>query len=178
MLKRFSSNSRSQANHLRQSVLADPYHRFATLLEVQQAAEFGIRIDVNKAGVDDWLRLPGFSIHQARMLVQLTQGGVQFYGIEDVAAVLGLPPQRLIPLEAILLFCYYEPESPYVPQRVNPNTASVEQLQQIPGMTPPLARAMMRDRIAQGSYQNLADLQQRLSLSGAVIQQFLPYLQF
>ncbi|NJN21119.1 MAG: helix-hairpin-helix domain-containing protein [Leptolyngbya sp. RL_3_1] len=40
------------------------------------AAALGVRIDVNRATVDDWLRLPGLSIHQAHRLVhRVEQGG-------------------------------------------------------------------------------------------------------
>jgi DNA uptake protein ComE-like DNA-binding protein len=145
---------------------------------VQLAAKLGVCIDVNQAGIDDWLRLPGLSIHQARTLVQLTQSGVQFYAIEDLAATLGMPIQRLQPLAPILLFCFYDPESAYEPQRINPNTASVEQLQHIPQVTASIARAMIRDRISTGPYQNLADLQQRLELPSSVVQDLLPYLRF
>lgn len=77
-----------QQGPLRAQILADPYYRFQSLAEVALAAELGISIDVNQASVDDWLRLPGLSIHQARQLVQLTQNGVQFYAIEDIAAAL------------------------------------------------------------------------------------------
>jgi len=48
-------------------------------------AALGIQIDVNQASVD-WLRLPGLSIHQAR--VELCRSGVQFYCLEDIAAAL------------------------------------------------------------------------------------------
>ncbi|MGB7415512.1 MAG: ComEA family DNA-binding protein, partial [Thermosynechococcaceae cyanobacterium] len=127
---------------------------------------------------DDWLRLPGLSIHQAQMLVQLVQGGVQFYAVDDIAAALGVPPARLQPLVSILLFCFYDADSPYESQRVNPNTASVEQLVEVPGITASVARTIIRDRISTGSYQNLANFQQRLRLPGPVVQTLLPYLFF
>jgi DNA uptake protein ComE-like DNA-binding protein len=177
MRSRFSLPS-FQAQRLKQQILADPYCRFSSVAEVHAAAELGVQIDVNQAGVDDWLRLPGLSIHQARTLVQLVHGGVQFYGVEDVAAALGMPPPRLQPLAPILLFCFYDTESPYETQRINANTASVEQLQNLPGMTAAVARSMIRDRICAGPYQNLADLQQRLQLCGALVQALLPYLRF
>lgn len=178
MLKRLSPSISTPATERLRQNLADPYYRFSSLAEVQLAAELGVRIDVNKAGIDDWLRLPGLSIHQARTLVQLTQGGVQFYAVEDLAMALGMPTPRLQPLAPILLFCFYDAESAYEPQRINPNTASVEQLQQVPAITAAIARAMTRDRISAGPYQNLADLQHRLALPGSVVQGLLPYLRF
>uniref|UniRef100_B8HKM4 DNA uptake protein n=1 Tax=Cyanothece sp. (strain PCC 7425 / ATCC 29141) TaxID=395961 RepID=B8HKM4_CYAP4 len=162
---------------LRSRLQIDPYYRFQTLAEVQQAAALGVRIDVNKAAVDDWLRLPGISIHQARTLVQLTQNGVQLYCLEDLAAVLDLSLQRLAPLAPILQFCYYDPAS-LSPQRLNPNTASIEQLQQLPGIDAALAHQITRERLAIGPYRHLADFQQRLDLPGGLINQLLPYLRF
>jgi DNA uptake protein ComE-like DNA-binding protein len=76
---------------LRVKLLNDPYYRLQSLEEVRVAAELGIYIDVNQAGVDDWLRLPGLSIHQARSLTALTQSGVQLHCLEDLAAALNLP---------------------------------------------------------------------------------------
>ena len=88
--------------------LRDPYYRFRSIQELQTAARMGVRIDVNQASVDDWLRLPGLSIHQARTLVSLNQTGVLFHCLEDVAHALKVPLPRLQPLAPILQFCYYE----------------------------------------------------------------------
>lgn len=165
-----------QQGQLRAQILADPYYRFQSLAEVTLAAELGISIDVNQASVDDWLRLPGLSIHQARQLVQLTQNGVQFYSIEDVAAALSQSVQRMQPLAAVMQFCYYGQESLSLAPTLNLNAASVEQLMAIPGMTPSLARNIIRDRVTHGPFLNFADLQQRLNLSGEMAQALLPYL--
>ena len=75
----------------RQKMANDPYYRFGSLAELPIAAELGIKIDVNSATIDDWLRLPGLSIHQARALVALQQAGLELYSIEDLAAALGMP---------------------------------------------------------------------------------------
>ena len=54
----------------------DPYYRLQSVQEIVIAAQLGMTIDVNQASVDDWLRLPGLSIHQARTLFDLTSLGV------------------------------------------------------------------------------------------------------
>jgi len=82
---------------LRTKLLNDPYYRLQSGEEIQIAAKLGIRIDANQATVDDWLRLPGLSIHQARSLVELSRSGVKFYCIEDIAAALAIPAPRLEP---------------------------------------------------------------------------------
>ena len=71
---------------LRSRIVEDPYYRFRSAFEIAVAADLGVKIDVNQATVDDWLRLPGISIHQANQLVTLSQAGVAFYSISDVAA--------------------------------------------------------------------------------------------
>lgn len=163
---------------IRAKIQSDPYYRFQSLEEIAIAVELGIQIDVNQASVDDWLRLPGISIYQARNLVELTGIGVQFFCIEDVAAAISVPVQRLKPLQPILYFGYSDPESLLSPQRVNPNTASVEQLEQIPLLESSLAQLIIQNREQNGFYRNLPDLQRRLSLNSQLISQLMHYLQF
>lgn len=162
---------------LRAKILQDPYYRFQSLEEISIAVSLGVQIDANQASVDDWLRLPGLSIHQARTLVELSQTGVQFHCLEDVAAALSLPLQRLKPLEPVLRFCYYDPASVQIPLRINPNTATVETLLRIPGVDLYLARAIVENRSI-GPYRNLTHLQRRLSLPGEVVAELMHYLKF
>jgi len=162
----------------RSTLLTDPYYRFQSVAETRQAAALGVRIDVNRASVDDWLRLPGLSIHQARSLVALAQSGVQFHCIEDVAAALSLPVQRLQPLTAILQFCYYDAESLNTIQPLDPNTASLDTLTRIPAIDLFLARAIVQNRQQYGRYRSITDLQQRLKLSGQLTSDLMHYLQF
>jgi DNA uptake protein ComE-like DNA-binding protein len=157
-------------------MLHDPYYRLHPE-EIPIAAQLGIKIDVNQAGVDDWLRLPGLSIHQARSLVALSQSGVSFHCLEDIAAALSLPTQRLQFLAPVLQFCYYGSESSATPFLINPNTASVEMLAQIPAVDLFLARAIVQNR-QQGAYRTLADLQRRLALPGQLTAEIMHYLQF
>lgn len=166
-----------QIQTIRNRLLNDPYYRLQSLEEIAVAVSLGIQIDVNQATVDDWLRLPGLSIHQARSLVQLSQAGVQFYCIEDIAAALSVPLQRLAPLTPILKFCYYDAETSLSP-RINPNTATVEDLIQIPAMDLALAQAVVENRQMAGAYRNLIDFQKRLSLPGQIISQLMHYLCF
>jgi DNA uptake protein ComE-like DNA-binding protein len=156
--------------------LHDPYYRFQSIEELQMAATLGAKLDVNRASVDDWLRLPGLSIHQARTLTVLSQAGVAFHCLEDIAAALDLPVQRLQPLAPVLQFCYYDRDSLDATQSVNLNTASLAQLMQIPSVELPLAQRIVRERQQRGTYRNLIDLQQRLQLSGEAIAELMHYL--
>jgi DNA uptake protein ComE-like DNA-binding protein len=163
---------------IRSRLVADPYYRLQSADEIAVAAELGIAIDVNQASVDDWLRLPGISIHQARSLVELTRNGVQFCCVEDIAAALGVSVGRVAPLQPLLSFCYYDAESPITPQPVDANVASVEQLTKVPAIDLYLARAIVQNRDRAGAYRNLADFQRRLSLPGSLISELMYSLRF
>ena len=163
---------------IKKRIANDPYYRFQSLEEVVIAIKLGIKIDVNQASVDDWLRLPGFSIHQARSLVDLVGMGVQLVCLEDVAAAISVPVKRLKPLEPILHFEYYHRLSPLSPQKVNPNTASLEEIAQIPIIESALAQQILDNREQNGKYSNLAELQSRLKLNSQVISQLMYYLDF
>ncbi|NMG19321.1 helix-hairpin-helix domain-containing protein [Brasilonema bromeliae] len=169
----------SKLQKLRYKLLNDPYYRLQSAEEIAIAAQLGIHIDANQATVDDWLRLPGLSIHQARSLVQLSRAGVKFYCIEDIAAALSLPVQRLEPLKPILNFSYYDDESLVLDShKINPNTATVETLAKVPFIDLSLAQAVVENRSSAGTYLNLADFQRRLNISGETISQLMYYLQF
>jgi DNA uptake protein ComE-like DNA-binding protein len=175
-------NLRQEINPYRQSlrsrILNNPYYRLQSAEEIAVAASIGVKIDVNQATVDDWLRLPGLSIHQARSLVELSHMGVRFYCLEDIAAALGLPGGTLKHLEPVLSFCYYDEESLDAIGRVNPNTASEQMLSKIPGVDSVLAAAIAQNRLEAGAYRNLVDLQRRLSLPSDLISQLMHYLRF
>lgn len=169
----------SKLQKLRAKILNDPYYRLQSGEEIQLAAKLGMQIDANQATVDDWLRLPLLSIHQARSLVELSHSGVKYYCIEDVAAALSMPVQRLEPLKPLLSFNYYDEESLVNPTYiVNPNTATVENLAQIPFIDLSLAQAVVENRLSGGPYRNLVDFQRRLQLSGDAIAQLMYYLRF
>lgn len=175
-ISQLGSGVKAQLHPLRQRLLNDPYYRFQSMEEIRLAVMLGVQIDVNQATVDDWLRLPGLSIHQARSLVDLVQSGVQFHALEDVAAALNLSVQRLRPLEPVLSFCYYDADSVCTIQPIPLNTASVEMLARIPAIDLFLARAIVHHRQVNGTYRSLPDLQQRLSLPPQLIAELMHYV--
>ncbi len=173
----WSNKLNPQKQRIRQQILNDPFYRFQSLEEIAIAAELGIKIEVTQASVDDLLRLPGISIHQARNLVELIHLGVEILSIEDMASALNIPLQRLNPLKPILAFSYYDPESLLTPEKVNPNTVTAGQLQTII-LDDNLAQAILENRQQYGDYKNLIDLQQRLNLNGKTISHLMHYFQF
>lgn len=152
---------------------SEPYYRFRSIAELQTAAQQGQIIAVHSATVDDWLRLPGLSIHQAKALVDLQTAGLELYSIEDLAAALEMPLHRIQSWNAILSFEYHHPEA--APLQINPNRATLAELQGI--LAPALAEMIAAERQV-GEFQNLRDLQQRLKLDGVALNQLLPYLRF
>ncbi|NES95579.1 MAG: ComEA family DNA-binding protein [Desertifilum sp. SIO1I2] len=165
----------AQMRSLRAKIQGDRYYRLQSLSELAIAVELGWTLDVNQATVDDWLRLPGLSIHQARSLWELSRAGVQFFSIEDIAAALSVPVTTLQPLEPALSFCYYPAEQQ---ASLNPNSASVEALLQVPGMDRTLAEAIVQNRQTLGNYRDLSDFQRRLALPGSQTSQLMHYLRF
>jgi DNA uptake protein ComE-like DNA-binding protein len=154
----------------------DPFYRFQSLREIEVAAELGIKIDVNQASIDDWLRLPGISIHQAKTLVELVRRGVHLVCLEDIAAIVNLPVARLLPLEPILQFAYYDRISVLSPQKINLNQASLKEVLQIPLWDESLGSLVISEREAKGKYLNFADLQSRLNLDNELISKLIYYV--
>ncbi len=166
---------RAQLHPLAARLSQQPGYRLQSYREVEQAARLGFAVDVNRATVDDWLRLPGLSIRQAQGLVRLRQGGVQFHCLEDLAVALGVTAEHLQPLTPILSFCFYEEPGGTLPA-VSLNQASTQQLCAIPSMPRDLAQALVQERSRHGPYQDLADLQRRLGLPAALVQSLMYYL--
>jgi DNA uptake protein ComE-like DNA-binding protein len=163
---------------LKRRLKTDPFYRFKSLDEVRVAGELGVRIDVNLAGVDDWLRLPGISIHQARYLVNLGKLGVKFLCIEDIASALNIPVERVKSWEYILSFCYYDAISMLSPVKVNFNFATLSELTTIPIIDSNLAERIVKNRLDNGNFTNLIDLKNRLNLTSDFISDLMPYCYF
>ena len=166
---------KGQWHPLAKRLETDPSYRLRSYQEVQLAAEVGFTIDVNQATVDDWLKLPGISIRQAQTLHQLRGAGIQFYCVEDLAAALGTSVAHLTPLAKVLVFCHYDRDGAITPYALNLNRASLEQLSQLPYVSPQLANNIVRDRTHHGPFQSLVDFQHRLGLSPEHIQHLMHY---
>lgn len=168
----FNFKRKAIANKIRN----DPYYRFQSFTEIEIAAQLGIRIDVNQASVDDWLRLPGISIHQAKVLVELVQKGVHLVCLEDIAGAIDVPVTRLLSLEPILYFAYYDRLSILSPQKINLNQASLAQIKQVSLLDDDLAGLIFDEREKNGKYRDFADLQSRLNLNSELIAKLLCYV--
>lgn len=164
-------------NPLRKTLAQDSYYRFRSADEVQLGVKSGVRIDANRATIDDWLRLPGISIHQARALVELSHSGTPLTCWEDVAAVTGIGLHRLQAFGEMVQFYYYDPESAVAPRQLNVNQASVEELVSVL-VDRSLAERLVYYRQRWGPYKGWLDLKRRLQLPPDVVTKLLHYLRF
>lgn len=160
---------------LREQLQRNPYYRFQSFEEIHWAAAWGIQIDVNRASVDDLLRLPGISIHQAKAAIALMDNGVQLLSLADLANALNIVVTRLQPCEPILNFSYYAPE--ITPQKLNINQVAMAELIQVPIIDEDLAQAILIER-QRGKFTDGAQFQERLNLSGPTMSQLLSWLRF
>lgn len=172
-----TSSTASTPGRVRSRIQQDPTYRLQTPEDVAIAASLGIEIDVNRATESDWSRLPIITETQGRSLVTLKDAGVQFHCLDDLAAALSLSVDQLQPLEPILKFYYYDTEEVSPPAKVNPNQASIAVLSNVPGMTIPLALQIIHHRSSK-PFQDVADLQRRLSLDAGTVETLMHYLQF
>jgi len=175
MLKRLLAQT--YLHPLRRRLQKEPYYRFKSVQELQLAASWGIRIDANTASIDEWLRLPSLSIHQARRLTRLTSSRIFFNGIEDVAAALDITRQQAQAWDVILLFCYYDAAQSLEPLAIDVNAATLAELMSVPTIDSSLANEIIASRRT-SQYQDLSDLQQRLQLNPRAAAELLHYLSF
>lgn len=153
----------------------DPGRRLANAAEVRHAAALGWRLDVNRATAADWRRLPGLTAPQVDLLLRLQRGGVQLSGPEDLQRLLELPAELVTSWQPLLLFQWYGDGGP-APARPSPldlNRASAMELQQrLPQLDGQRCRRLLRER-QRSPFQNLADLQERLQLPAAVVEELI-----
>ena len=158
----------------------DPQHRLRSGQEARHAAALGWRLDVNRASADDWLRLPGIGAAQVDLLVRLQQGGVQLSGPEDLQRLLDLPAAQLAQWEPLLLFRWYGDAMPPAQRqaRVDLNQASAAQLERLlPQLNGERRARLLRER-QRLPFQDLADLQQRLQLPPALVEELIGRVRF
>lgn len=164
----------SRFHPVRGRLRRNPKARLQSPLEVAIAAEMGLGVDANRATLDDWLRLPGISIHQARTLVTLAGQGVGFHCLEDVAAALGLPVGALTAIAVGIQFHYYGGDE-LTPVPIPVNQATPGELGQVPGLSPEWADWLVRSR-QERPFRDWADLQQRGRIPADLLARWLHYL--
>lgn len=146
--------------------------------EVSHAAALGWRLDVNRATLADWSRLPGCSPAHADLLTRLQAGGVQLSGPEDLRAVLGLEAATLASWLPLLEFRWYGDRplpADSAPVAINQAPAAV--LARLPGLTPERSQRLQRER-ARAPFLDLADLGERLCLPPDLLERWIGRVAF
>ncbi|MDI9405445.1 MAG: hypothetical protein QM522_01950 [Chitinophagaceae bacterium] len=150
----------------------NPQQPFRDASELTLAASLGWRLDVNRAGANDWERLPGLTDKQRDLLLRLQAGGVQLSGPEDLQRLLEVSDEQLRTWLPVLEFRWYGAPAPAgTPDRLDLNRATAVQLQAL-GLAPERIQRLQRERLRQ-PFQDLADLQQRLQLPATLVEQWI-----
>ena len=158
----------------------DPGRRLQSADEVRHAAALGWRLDVNRATAADWRRLPGISTSQVDLLMRLQQGGVQLSGPDDLQRLLELPADLVATWQPLLLFRWYGNGAPATPRplAVDLNRAPASELQrQLPQLDQVRRQRLLRER-QRGPFRDLADLQERLQLPPALVEELIGKVRF
>ena len=158
----------------------DPQRRLQDPSEVRHAAALGWRLDVNRASADDWLRLPGITPAQVDLLLRLQRGGVQLSGLDDLERLLELPRSQATAWEPLLLFRWYGDGAPLQasPRPVDLNHAPGAALErELPQLDAVRRGRLLRER-QRAPCLDLADLQQRLQLPPALVEELIGKVRF
>jgi DNA uptake protein ComE-like DNA-binding protein len=158
----------------------EPGRRLESAAEVRHAAALGWRLDVNRATAADWRRLPGLTAVHVDLLLRLQRGGVQLSGPEDLQRLLELPTDLVASWQPLLLFRWYGDGAPADPQLrpVDLNRAGASELRQrLPQLDQQRCQRLLRER-QRSPFQNLADLQERLQLPPAVVEELIGRVRF
>jgi len=158
----------------------DPQRRLQDPSEVRHAAALGWRLDVNRASAEDWLRLPGITPAQVDLLLRLQRGGVQLSGLDDLERLLELPRSQATAWEPLLLFRWYGDGAPLQasPRPVDLNHAPGAALErELPQLDAVRRGRLLRER-QRAPFLDLADLQQRLQLPPALVEELIGKVRF
>ena len=157
----------------------DPGLRLRNASEVAHAAALGWRLDVNRASSSDWLRLPGISADQVDRLLTLQRAGVQLVGADDLQQRLQLEVATVRAWLPLLDFHWYEASArPAGPPLPDLNRASAAELaQRLPMLAADRRQRLLGER-RRRPFRDLADLQNRLQLPPAVLEQLIGRVRF
>jgi DNA uptake protein ComE-like DNA-binding protein len=179
------ATDRGEAEQIEQDLLdlklrQNPGRRLLNAAEVRHAAALGWRLDVNRATAADWLRLPGLEAAQVDLLLRLQRGGVQLSGPDDLQRLLEIPTSLVACWEPLLLFRWYGDGAPATSTRhgVDLNRAPAQELERrLPQLNPERRLRLLRER-QRSPFNNLADLQERLQLPPAVVEDLIGRVRF
>lgn len=150
-----------------------PSLRLRSADEVRHLAALGWRLDVNRATAADWLRLPGVTPEQVDLLQRLRAGGVQLSGPEDLQRVLGIGEEWIRCWEPLLAFRWYGADDGTAASPLDLNRADATAVRRRLDDWPPQRCDRLLQERRRGPFRDLADLQARLQLPAALVEDLI-----
>lgn len=130
----------------------------------------GERIDLDRASASELVRLPGVGTILARRIVQDREERGPFGTLEVLGRVRGVGPTLLGRIRPhIAVASGGNLQGRFDPTKVSLNTAPVAVLEQLPGIGPARARAIVEDRRRNGPYSNVDDLRRVRGIGAATV---------
>ncbi len=129
-----------------------------------------IRVDVNKATVDDFKQLSGIGDKLAAKIIRFREALGGFSSVKQVSETWGLPKETFYNLQPQFTI------SKDNIKQININTATAEILSKHPYLKWNHARAIVNYREQHGDYKSVRDLRQITIIDGVLFSQIEPYL--
>ena len=144
----------------------------AVALRLAQPLRPGERIDLDRADAGELVRLPRIGPGLAKRILADREIRGPFGSLEGLSRVSGVGPGLV---ETIRPYSFFSgrvrlPQSPAkTAAKVSLNTATAEQLEQLPGIGPAKALAIVDDRRRNGRYRAIEDLARVRGIGAATI---------
>ncbi len=135
-------------------------------------------IDVNRASLNDWLKLPGCTREMADLLLRLQRAGVQLSAADDLFKLLELPRETAEKWDPYLIFRWYG-DAPPLPKNkfIDLNSDSHLSLRRSLNWPEDRLQRLIKERQRE-TFKDLADLQERLMLPASTIEELIGNVRF
>lgn len=166
--------SRTAVTYDSSALIASPL--VALSAEERARLEDSLKIDMNTASVDELRRIPRVGPTTAEKIFKYRQEHGPFRSFADLDAISGIGPSiiAVLPKYARLSGTDSLPPAtaPAAGAKIDPNTATAEQLQEIPGVGPAMAEKIVAGR----PYATLEDLRRVPGIGEAKFAQMTPLM--
>ncbi len=148
-----------------------------------------LKVDINRADSAEFTRLRGIGPVFAARIVKFRNAKGGFNSVDDLAKIYGLPPETLESLRPHLYLTAYQGAPARTNESYPPrgkknyegpsfdlNTATAEDLQNLPGIGTVLSQRIVKYREARNGFQSVDDLAKIYQLSPEVFEEIKPYL--